>query len=497
MSGAPSDADESNSLLTSDSVLSERLFRHVCWHVLPILWLGYALNIVDRTNLGYAQLQMSQDLGLSPREFGMASGLFFVSYAIMQVPFNHLIQRSGATRVLAFSMVGWGCISAATSLVQGERALYLLRFALGIAESGYYPGTLLFLTKWFPEAQAGRALACFSTAASVGGIIASAGSGITLSLLDGVCGIRGWRWLLATQGVPTIVLGALLPLAVCERPEDAAWLSADDRETLISALAARGGKKHVAPAPLLTSLRAALALPRTWGFVVQYVGVSCVMNGARFFAPSQIKEAYPRWKPYHIGLALSIVAMVKVVTSPAVARWAEATPARRERTVRGVFVAGGLLLLLGGAVTLCERERTPSALAGGVMLVTVCADVRRPVSSLVSPAVRRLAVCTHERTLPLTPSPDLGTRWSHRWASRCFGRSITRRSLLRRRRCPSHSSMRSEISVASSGPRSSALSTTARRSRRPCAAAAAPLAGRAQAALHSGASAPSLSEPYS
>ena len=122
---SPPDGDSESAVLlvsAGSQALSEPLFKRVCWHVLPVLWLGYVANIVDRTNLGYAQLQMSKDLSLSPRAFGMASGLFFVAYAVTQVPFNHLMLHIGSRRILACSMVAWGCISTATSLVVGERS---------------------------------------------------------------------------------------------------------------------------------------------------------------------------------------------------------------------------------------------------------------------------------------------------------------------------------------------------------------------------------------
>ena len=206
--------------------LPEALFWRVAWRVIPLPWLGYVLNIVDRTNLGYAQLQMGHDIGLSARDFGFASGIFFVAYATMQVPANHLIgdPSVGAARVLAASMVLWGASAAATSCIQTPSQLYALRFALGVSESAFFPGVLLYLTRWFPEATSGRAMAWFASAASVGGMIASAGSGALLSGLDGVLGVRGWRWLLVIEGLPTILLGLVTFALLDERPQDATWL---------------------------------------------------------------------------------------------------------------------------------------------------------------------------------------------------------------------------------------------------------------------------------
>ena len=374
-----SDDNESAVLLqlSSDNrmLLPEALFKRLCWRVLPILWLGYVVNIVDRTNLGYAQLQMSHDLSLSPRAFGMASGLFFVAYALTQVPFNHLMLKVGTRKVLACSMIAWGAVSASTSLVQGERSLYSLRFALGIAESAYYPGTLLYLTAWFPEANQGRALAYFTTAASVGGIIASAGSGLIMTMMDDVGGIHGWRWLLACQGLPAVLLGAFLPMVLCETPEGAAWLSNEEKTTLIQAFEGTGKRDHSRPPPLLRTLESALMLPSTWGFVIQYMGVSCLMNMARFFLPSELREAMPGWGPGHIGALFSMVALLKVFAAPRVALLAEGTTRGHSRTVRASFLVSAALLVAAGFGMLLERSNQTTLLSPSLLLLVVGADV--------------------------------------------------------------------------------------------------------------------------
>ena len=228
--GDKGDTESSLSLLQpATAELSPHLFRRLCWRLIPILWIGYVLNIVDRVNLGYAQLQMKDDLHLAPRTFGLASGIFFIAYALMQVPSNAAIPHIGATRVLSSCMVLWGIMSASTSLCTNATQLIVLRFGLGLAESGFFPGALLFLTLWFPENVSGRALSYFSTAASVGGLLSSAGSGFLMSALDGVGGVRGWRWLLFVQGVPSVLLGLVAPAVLTDRPEQARWLSPTER----------------------------------------------------------------------------------------------------------------------------------------------------------------------------------------------------------------------------------------------------------------------------
>ena len=217
-------------------VLPPHLFGRLAWRVLPLLWLGYVVQIIDRINLGYAHLQMKRDLNLSQEAFGYASGIFFVAYAVMQVPTNHMIPHVGATRLLASLMVLWGLTASAVSAVRNERQLCVLRFCLGLAESGFYPGVLFFLTRWFPEAVSGRALALFSTAASVGGLVGSGCSGYLMTRLDGVRGVRGWRWLIGAEGFVPVLIGLCLPWLLSERPHEASWLKTDERRALLAAL---------------------------------------------------------------------------------------------------------------------------------------------------------------------------------------------------------------------------------------------------------------------
>jgi MFS family permease len=231
------------------SSLPEPLFRKIAMHVIPLLWLAYILNVIDRTNLAYAQLQMSTDLGLSAKAYGMASGIFFIAYATMQVPANHLIPRFGATRVLPASMALWGVSATATAFVTSEQQLIILRVCLGLAESAFFPGVLLYLTRWFPDSCSGRALAYFASAASVGGLLSSAGSGLLLSAFDGQLGVRGWRWLLALEGIPTVALGLLAPCFLVESPGEARWLSASERRILAAALHNRKAAQSPAAVP--------------------------------------------------------------------------------------------------------------------------------------------------------------------------------------------------------------------------------------------------------
>ena len=363
---------EAETLLSSAPSLPRAVFIRLCWRLLPILWLGYVLNIVDRTNLGYAALQMTDDLHLSQRAFGLASGIFFCAYAALQIPSNHALPTVGATRILSACMIGWGACSAATSLVGGETSLLALRFALGLAEAGFYPGVLYYLARWFPEAVSSEALALFSTAASVGSFVSSAGSGALMTAMDGVGGVRGWRWLLLLQGLPSVLLGLLAPLALTDSPERAAWLERGECAALLAAL--RRGDEAAAPdaappppPPLGIALRATCVRPTSWAFALQYVGVSSVTNIGRFFLPTLLKGVFPYWTPRKIGLLFAIPAALNVALAPPLASWADRDRDRRRRAAWGLCGGAAAMLLVAGATLVAAG----SALGVGGAAATV------------------------------------------------------------------------------------------------------------------------------
>lgn len=392
---------ERTPLTPTPAAMSEMLFQKVARRVIPLLWTGYVLNIIDRTNLAYAQLQMSTDLHLSARAFGYASGIFFLSYALMQVPTNHLISNPeiGAIRVLSTSMVLWGISATITGVVASEMQLIVLRFCLGMSESAFFPGVLLYLTRWIPDASSGRALAYFATAASVGGLLSAAGSGILLSVLDGVGGVRGWRWLLFVEGVPTIVLGLAAPMLLNERPQEAAWLSTTERAELVDALAstqlasvASGSAKGAPRRTLVHTLRETLLTTPCVLFCLTYIVSATIANSARFFLPTLLKEVYPSLPPWVLGLIFAVPAALKVVFSPITATWADAGGAsRRFRWAWGAYAVAASLFVLAGLGMIClggwqhgaadaGRTRVASSfLIGVVALADVLVQLAIPV----------------------------------------------------------------------------------------------------------------------
>ena len=188
-------------------------------------------------NVGFAGLQMNSDLGFSSAAFGFGSGVFFLGYCLFEVPSNLVLHRVGARRWIARIMISWGAISTAMMFVRTAPTFYVLRFLLGAAEAGFFPGVVYYLSHWYPEGQRARAIAAFMTAVPVSGVIGGPLSGALLTL-NGLFGLAGWQWLFLVEGLPAILLGVIVLVYLTDRPETADWLSSAEKDWLVSRLAA-------------------------------------------------------------------------------------------------------------------------------------------------------------------------------------------------------------------------------------------------------------------
>lgn len=234
--------------------LERSTLRRIAWRLLPLLTLGYLVSFIDRANVGFAALQMNRDVGLSAAAFGFGSGLFFLSYALLEVPSNLLMQRYGARRWLARIMISWGLLSAATALTRGPLSFYALRLLLGAAEAGFFPGVVLYLTYWFPNAWRARIVALFMIAIPLSSML---GSPLSAALLgtEGLLGLHGWQWLFIAEALPAILLGLFALAWLQDGPAQARWLSGAQRDWLRARLeqeaAARGALVGATPVRLL------------------------------------------------------------------------------------------------------------------------------------------------------------------------------------------------------------------------------------------------------
>jgi MFS family permease len=221
--------------IETTSRIEAETMRKVTWRIIPFLTVCYLLALIDRGNIGMAALQMNDDLGITKKVFGFAGSLFFIAYFLFEVPSNLALQKFGARKWIARIMITWGLVSSGMAFVQGQNSLFVMRFLLGAAEAGFFPGVVLYLTYWFPAAYRARMVALFMVAVPMGSFIGSPLSGLLLQA-DGLLGMRGWHWLFIIEGLPTVLLGIACLFFLTDRPQQAKWLSAEQRGWLVARL---------------------------------------------------------------------------------------------------------------------------------------------------------------------------------------------------------------------------------------------------------------------
>lgn len=208
------------------------LFSKISWRILPFLMACYVIAFLDRINIGYAQLQMKQTLTFSDATYGLGAGIFFVGYFLFEVPSNLILERIGVRKTLLRIMFTWGIVASAMAFVQTPTQFYVLRFLLGALEAGFFPGIILYLTYWYPSARRGQIIALFMTATAIAALIAGPLSGATMKYLNNFEGWHGWQWLFISQGVPASILGIIAFFYLQDKPEQAKWLTAEEKATL-------------------------------------------------------------------------------------------------------------------------------------------------------------------------------------------------------------------------------------------------------------------------
>nr|WP_312973214.1 MFS transporter [Pseudomonas sp.] len=323
------------------SELERATMRRVAWRILPFLIVCYLIAIIDRGNIGMASLQMNDDLGLSARVFGFASSLFFFAYFLVEVPSNLAMQKFGARIWIARIMVTWGLVSAGTAFVVGPYSLYVMRFLLGAAEAGFFPGVLLYLTYWLPSAYRARMVAIFMVAIPAANFIGSPLSGLLLGL-DGWLGMRGWHWLFILEGIPAVLLGIACLFVLTDRPEHAKWLSDEQRNWLTGRLAEEAARKtaigHI-------SLWKLLRHKDIWVLALIYSGASAAGNTMSVWAPQLLKTF--DLSAQQIGLVNAIPYGIASLLMILWGRSSDRTGERRWHTATTLLlIAAGLLMTL-------------------------------------------------------------------------------------------------------------------------------------------------------
>ena len=278
--------------------------NNASWRLLPLLFLGYGIAYVDRLNISFAALQMNQDLHFSATVYGLGGGLFFLSYALCEVPSNLLLVRFGARRWIARIMLTWGLIATGMMFVRTPMQFYVARFLLGMAEAGFFPGVLYYLTQWFPTAHRGRAISRFYFAYPVSAAVMGALAGPLLAL-DGRLGLAGWQWLFLVEGTPAIVLGAVVLACLPNNPSQAAWLTQQERQWIQNELSAEAALL----APEHTGVPRALMDRSFWLLGMCNV---CIFGSSYAFglsAPTVLK-GFTQWDAGRVGLFMSTTAVL-------------------------------------------------------------------------------------------------------------------------------------------------------------------------------------------
>jgi ACS family tartrate transporter-like MFS transporter len=309
--------------------LAERTLSRIRWRLLPFLGVLYVVSYLDRVNVSFAKLTMNASIGIDDATYAFGAGIFFIGYFLFEIPSNLILERVGARLWIARIMITWGLISAATAFVTGPTGFVAMRFLLGIAEAGFFPGILLYLTYWFPSSERARVVGLFMVALPLSGLIGSPLSGELMGLTG--LGLEGWQWMLILEGLPAVLLGFVCLTFLPDRPADAKWLKPDEREWLTAALAA---DRSAVAKDGHTTLRAALMQPRVWALALAYFGIVLAFYGFNFWLPSLISAhgvelRYTGW----------IAALPFLCGAPFMVWWGRRSDRKDERVLHLTVVA--------------------------------------------------------------------------------------------------------------------------------------------------------------
>ncbi|MGB0132086.1 MFS transporter [Chlorobium sp.] len=263
-------------------------YRKAAWRLVPFLFFCYILAYLDRVNVGFAKLQMSRDLGLGDIAYGTGAGIFFIGYLLFEVPSNIILSKVGARIWIARIMITWGIVASLQLFVSDEHAFYLLRFLLGVAEAGFFPGIILYLTIWFPSEYRARMVAWFMTAVAIAGVVGGPVSGAILEAMDGFGGLQGWQWLFVLEGLPSAAMGVVVLFYLDDSPRDASWLDTEEKDLLMRR-AALDGERRLGGAEEHTA-GYAMKNPKVWGFSGVYFLVVMGLYGISFWLPQIIGD---------------------------------------------------------------------------------------------------------------------------------------------------------------------------------------------------------------
>ncbi|MFK3737920.1 MFS transporter [Massilia sp. TN1-12] len=336
--GAPREA------ATPDPGILERGYRKATWRLIPFIFVCYLFNYLDRVNVGFAKLEMLDALKLSETVYGLGAGIFFVGYVLSGVPSNLILHKLGARRWIAVMMVLWGALSAAMMTVSSPASFYVLRFLTGVAEAGFFPGIVFYLTNWFPSQKRGQVMALFMSAIPVSGVVGGPLSGWMLAHFSaGQGGLAGWQWLFLLQGLPTVVLGLAVLFVLSDGLRQAPWLKPEEKAAMLAELEADEASRR-ASSHAVHSFSAVLRNGHVWMLGLIYFSIQMGVYAINFWLPSIIK-GLGVGDATTVGWLSAIPYLFAGVFMVVVGRSADARRERRWHVSGPMFVAlGGLLL---------------------------------------------------------------------------------------------------------------------------------------------------------
>jgi D-galactonate transporter len=322
----------------ADSAAEDATYLKVTWRLIPFLLVCYIIAYLDRVNVGFAKLQMQNALGFSDVVYGLGAGMFFIGYFIFEVPSNIVLHRVGARRWIARIMVTWGLISGSMMFVQTETQFYVMRFLLGVAEAGFFPGIILYLTYWYPAQRRGRIISLFMTGIPLAGVIGGPLSGWIMKSWDQVGGYQGWQWMFLLEALPAIFVGFMVYWYLDDRITDAKWLSESERQMLAQRIDEEDQSKEHMP------VSAVLKNKRVWVMSAIYFSLAMSLYGVSFWLPTIINGMGVK-DNFSIGLLSAVPWLAGVFSMLWFGRSADKHKERRWHVVIPMLMAATGLVL--------------------------------------------------------------------------------------------------------------------------------------------------------
>lgn len=345
--------------------LGAQTMRKVTRRIVPILMVGYVISYIDRINISFAKFGFEKSFGMTATQYGFAAGVFFIGYVLAEVPSNMILLRVGARVWLSRIMVTWGIVAAAMAFVPNTETVYAMRFLLGIAEAGFFPGIILYLTHWYPNKQRTKVISTVMMAIPLAGVIGNPLNGWILSAFDGVLGLSGWRWIFLIGGLPAVLLGVVFFIVVTDRPANARWLTSEQRDWLTRTLAAEECERTVT-AP--RGHRAVFRDRKVMALTTIYFLLLCGAYPLTYWMPSVIKSVGKGLTSFQVG-------------------WISAVP----------FLLAAVCMYLAGRAVRDERSSVPVMIALGVSVVTftiTAFSLRNPALAFTAITIATMAAQT-------------------------------------------------------------------------------------------------------